>query len=228
MKRIFIILVAVLMVVSLSLPCFANEAVLESETAGLETVVDDTAYDEETMDVIAEIIGFVKYFFGEYAAEMAAAVIGVVAIVFKKKFKQFVEVIFPAIKKQVNATVEMAAEAGKITVENKKYVEDSLSQMKKILENDEEREKRLVEALETERKTTEEYRAMCEGYEAAIKEFAAAALSQGSMVYDALMSAKLTDVRKEEIEKQYLKGKAVYEAIIFKEDGGDVSGNEEQ
>lgn len=227
MKRVFIVFIALLAVITLVLPCFANEAVPEVDPIESETVIED-ATDGVGEDVLSEIFGFVKYFFGEYAAELAAAALGLVAIVFKKKFKNFVEVILPSIKKQVSTTIEMAAAAGKLTEENKNNFEQSLSKMKEILDGDEEREKRFLEALETERKTTEEYRALCEGYRATIKEFAAAALSQGEMVYDALMSAKLTDVRKAEIEKQHLKSKAVYEDIISREDGGDANDTETQ
>ena len=98
----------------------------------------------------------------------------------------------------------------------------AINELKQILQEDEAREKRLCEAIAASEGNKEEYRAMCEKYEVQNKALVAALLAQEQMVYESLMSAKLTDVRKEEIERQHLERMNAYKALMPSENGGDA------
>ena len=60
-------------------------------------------------------------------------------------------------------------------------------------------------------KTKEEYKDLCIQLMTQNKVMVTALMAQEQMTYETLMSAKLTDVRKEEIEKQHLQFKSAFE-----------------
>lgn len=219
MKRILIFTAIIVVLFSAVFPCFAEETASEDAMAA-EVTVDETAEDDVGWDWLSQAYEDGISFLGLHADEIAAAIILISSFMDKKKTKVVTDEVLPKVKEQGKVVIDMAEAAGNIIKENKAAFFENLTEMKKILNDDEEREKRLLAALDTEHKTTEQYQALCEQYVDMLHTFAAAAISQGAMTYEALMSAKLTDVRKEEIEKEYLKNKAMYEEILSCEIGG--------
>ena len=227
MKRIFLFLAVIMAVLTFALPCFAEEPQsVTMEVASVDTEAATVMEGEEnatTQDWLTELFGIGLEFLDEYEDRIMAGVLLVVAIIYKVGSATVKKKILPKIEQQGANAIEMISAAGKLTKTNKENFDAVISEVKGVLAEDNEREKRLISALETERMTTEAYREICKNYENMIREFSSASLSQGAMVYEALMSAKLTDVRKEEIERQYLGNKAVYENILYeiKEGSGD-------
>lgn len=234
MKRVFSgILAALVLMILLVAPCFAQETEIASpETSGAhiedadipseetadaeepgEEIIDDTSADILTdawnwvMDKKDDIMAIILL--------IAAALYKLGSAVIKKK-------ILPEITKQSERVTEMASAAGKITQTNAANFMATVEEFKKILNEDEEREKRLSEAIAASERNREEYRQMCEKYEAQNKALVASLVAQEQMVYEALMSAKLTDVRKEEIERQHLKRLNEYESLEDTVNGGDA------
>lgn len=219
MKKCFLFLAVIMTVMLLAFPCSAEDAasVTAEETstdAGSVTIVDG-GEKVATGDWLTNLFSFGMDFLDEYEDRIMAGVLLVAAIIYKTGAATIKKKILPKIEKQGENAMGMITVAGKLTKTNKENFDAVINEVKGVLAEDSEREKRLLTALDTERKTTEAYREICENYENMIREFSSASLSQGAMVYEALMSAKLTDVRKEEIEKRYLEQKNFYENIVM-------------
>jgi hypothetical protein len=231
MKRIFLIIAVIMTVMMFMLPCFAEEtAVVTSEAVSVDTeavTVVEGDVNTSTQDWLTNLFSLGVDFLDEYEDRIMAGVLLVAAIIYKAGAATIKKKILPKIEKQGENAMGMITAAGKLTKTNKENFETVIDEVRSILAEDSEREKRLLTALETEHKTTEEYRNMCEQYRKQICEFSSVSLAQSAMIYEALMSAKLTDVRKEEIEKQYLKQKEFYENIVLVIEKGEGENEEE-
>ena len=228
MKRIFCgILAALVLMILLVAPCFAADATATEVIVEGGTVIDAVpesgiageAPDEtQVTDVLTD--GW-NWLMG-HKDDIMAGILLIAATLYKLGTSAIKKKILPDITKQSETTTEIAAAAGKLTQANKANFEAAISELKKILDGDEERETRLCEAIAASERNKEEYRNMCEKYEVQNKALVAALLAQEQMVYESLMSAKLTDVRKEEIERQHLERMNAYKALMPSENGGDA------
>lgn len=214
MKRIFAtLMVVVLFVALMTSTCYAMEDYPEAQvvegTTGDALPGDEDVISQDWLTDLWDYIRANKSNITTLCLVAAGLLFELGAIYFKKK-------IWPAIEKflkqQSEKTMEMAKASGQITQTNKKQFEEILGEFKAIIADGSEREKTLLKAMETERKTKEEYKALCEQLVTRYNVMVTALMAQEQMTYETLMSAKLTDVRKEEIEKQHLQYKAALEA----------------
>ncbi len=213
MKRIFVVLTIVMLIMAfLSSTCYAMEdspVVQEGEETDGDVVGggDDTVPQDWLTD-LRDAIRANKDDIAALCIILAGALFEAGVIYFKKK-------IWPAIdkfiKQQSEKAMEMAKASGQITQANKKQFEEVLQEVRAILTDGSERERVLLNAMETEAKTKEEYKDLCIQLMTQNKVMVTALMAQEQMTYETLMSAKLTDVRKEEIEKQHLQFKSAFE-----------------
>lgn len=210
MKRIFFVLVTVVLVLMAVMPCFAQETLTVEEiptgTVEVGAKIKDwvTVAYEWTMSHWDDIMGIVLF---------------VAAIIYKFGSGVFKNKILPELQAQGNTTIAMASAAGKLTQATKENFDKVIKEVKEFLIQAEERELSLTEALAEAGRSKEEYRLLCECYQQKNQEIATALLAQEQMIYDTLMSAKLTDMRKAEIERQHLANKTAYQALAARIEG---------
>lgn len=216
MKRIFVVLTIVMLIMAfLSSTCYAMEdypVVKEGEETDGDVVGggDDTVPQDWLTD-LRDAIRANKEDITTLCLAVAGILFEIGAVYFYKKIWPKIEEF---IKQQSEKALEMAKASGKITQKNKEQFEEVLTEVRAILADGSERESILLKAMETETKTKDEYKALCEKMFVYLNTLATAMAAQEQMTYETLMSAKLTDVRKEEIEKQHLQNKTLLLAAV--------------
>ena len=216
MKRIFAaMMVVVLFVALMTSTCYATEDYPEAQvvegTTGDALAGDEDVISQDWLTDLRDSIRENKDDIAALCIVLAGALFEAGLIYFKKKVWPQIESF---VKKQSENAMEMAKASGKITQKNKEQFEEVLAEVKSILAEGSERESILLKAMETETKTKDEYKALCEKMFVYLNTVATAMAAQEQMTYETLMSAKLTDVRKEEIEKQHLQNKALLLAAL--------------
>lgn len=201
MKRVLlVVLLAVCLMFASVISCAAMEVEIAEGAA------------EEEVDWLTDLNDAIK----ENKDDVIALCLALAGILFEAGVIFFYKKIWPKletfIKQQSEKAMEMAKASGQITQTNKNQFDEILKEVKSILTDGSEREQILLKAMETETKTKEEYKALCEQMMTRYGVMVTALIAQEQMTYETLMSAKLTDVRKEEIEKQHLQSKALLEA----------------
>ena len=208
MKRIFLIAFILCIVMATMLPCSAIE--VHTEAAAVTDAIDVGEGDFST-DWLTDLWETIK----EHKSDIMTLALLIVAAIFEIAWKHFSKKVLPIILQALEKVKEMATAAGKITQTNKEQFSEVIGEMKGILAAGGDREKVLLDALAISEKNKEEYKAMCEQHAVQNQIMVTALMAQEQMIYETLMSAKLTDARKEELEKQHLYLKGKYEAIAI-------------
>lgn len=214
MKRLFSIFCVLLIVLNfVAFSCYAQEtddemtveteAPVESET--VETGEEDELGGadnpiKQTQDWLTEFWETLM----SHKDDIMAAILFIVATLYELGSKRLSKKVLPMVQAQSKTNTSIANATGKVVEANREYFE------------------RAIEALEVSEKTKEQYRVMCEKYKEQNEKVIKASLSLEQMIYEALMSAKLSDLRKEEIERQHIMCKRNYEALLDDLKDGDV------
>ena len=207
MKRIWIVFTVVLLMMTLALPCFAETATEENVWVQIFG-----------FDIVTEGYNWIM----GHKDDIMAGVLLVAAALYKWGSGVLKKKVIPKLEAQSDTTTNIATAAGKLTQANKEYFKQALEEVKAVMAEGGEREKVFLQAVEVLEKSKEEYRLMCEQMIDQNDKLRAALMAEGQMVYEALMSAKLTDARREEIEAKYLKLRSEYEALTAEKTGGDT------
>lgn len=214
MKRIFLIAFILCIVMAAMLPCSAME--VHTDTSA-ETDVVDVGDGGFSTDWLTDLWETIK----EHKSDIMTVVLLIVAAIFELAWKNFSKNVLPTITKALEKVKEMATAAGKITQTNKEQFSEVIGEVRGVLAAGGDREKVLLNALALSETREKEYKVMCEQYAAQNQTLVTALMAQEQMNYETLMSAKLTDARKEEIEKQHLYLKGKYEAMIIVKENED-------
>lgn len=200
MKRMFFatFLVVCLMTV-LFVPCVAVETALP----------DMTVEQQGGFDWLTDLWDTVM----AHKSDILTVFILAVATLYEIGSSKIKNKVIPGVEKACKKAKEIAGVAGQITQDNKAQFKEMIEEMRGILAAGSEHENLLLAALEQSEATKEEYKRLFEAQLLNMQTLSSALMAQEQMAYETLMSAKLTDVRKEEIERQHLRLKAIFEAI---------------
>lgn len=218
MKRVFFIFLTVALIFTAVLPCWAEGlTVVDGAEEGEALQEDEPAVGGE-IDVITD---FWNWIMG-HKDDIMAMILLVAAALYKWGAGAIKKKIIPALEEQGTTVADMASAAGKITLANKDNFEKVMDEVRELIRSGGEREKVFLEAVKICDDSKAQYAEMCGKLEAQNAALASALMAQEQMIYETLMSARLTDARKEEVETQHLKLKATYEALLVPENGGEA------
>lgn len=208
MKKLLLLILVMLTVISaFGVTCFAEEAegsgALDEAFGGLEEAFASLEIDWESLKTYAL----------ENKDDIVSVILVVVMVIMRSIVNKIVKNISPKVSQQVEGVAVLAQQMieheNKVAEDNKEWralSDGILDKMQEKLDNAEERDKlleRATLALEaSDKRYTEMTRILAEAF-----------ITQAATNYDALMSAKLTDIRKAEIEENYLKQKKAYAMI---------------
>lgn len=208
MKKIILFTLIMLMAISVfSIVCFAEEATdsgsLDAAFGSLKEAFSSLEIDWESLKAYAM----------ENKDDIVAVVLVIVLAIMKGIVNKIVKKVGPEVAKQTRDIAELAVNMvdheNQVAKDNKEWRELAngiLEKMQEKLDNAEERDKLLARSTLALEKSDARYAAMT-------RILAEAFMAQATTSYDALMSAKLTDIRKEEIEANYLNQKKAYAMI---------------
>lgn len=215
MKRVFLILMAVMLLFALVLPCVAADSLTVIDDVEDEVIADD---EDGGVDVITDFWNWLM----SHKDDIMAMILLVAAALYKWGSGAIKKHIIPELEKQGAKVVDMASAAGKITLTNKDNFEQVMNEVKEVIKEGNEREQVFLEAVRVCNDTKDQYAALCGELRAQNEALGSALMAQEQMIYETLMSAKLTDARKAEVEAQHLKLKDTYEALLKRENGGEA------
>lgn len=208
MKKIILFTLIMLMAVFVfSIVCFAEET---SDGGTLDTAFDSLKEAFSSLEIDWESL---KAYAMENKNDVVAVVLAIVLVIMKGIVNKMVKKLGPEVAEQTSNLAELAVNMvdheNQVAKDNKEWREKAngiLEKMQEKLDNAEERDKLLARSTLALEKSDARYAAMT-------KILAEAFMAQATTNYDALMSAKLTDIRKQEIESNYLNQKKTYVTI---------------
>lgn len=205
MKKILLLTLITLIVISgFGITCFAEETAdtgpLDEAFGGLEEAFSSLEIDWESLKTYAL----------ENKDDIVSVILVIVMVIMRSIVNKIVKNISPKVSQQVEGVAVLAQQMidheNTVAEDNRTWRAASdaiLDKIQEKLDNAEERDKLLTRATLALEASDKRYTEMT-------KILAEAFLTQATTNYDALMSAKLTDIRKAEIEENYLKQKKAY------------------
>ena len=200
------------MIVLIVLSAFSivGNAEESADTGALDEAFDTLKDVFSSLDVDWESL---RAYAMENKSDIATIALLVVAAIMRSIAKTTAKKVLPEAAAQIRATKELADGIATQDTEREKKNEAwkaaadiILNKMQEKLDESEERDKLLARSTAALEASDKRY---CEMTQL----LATALMTQATTTYDALMSAKLTDIRKEEIERNYLEQRAAYMQI---------------
>lgn len=199
-----------IMLIVLSAFSIVGNAEESADTGALDEAFDTLKDVFSSLDVDWESL---RAYAMENKSDIATIALLVVAAIMRSIAKTTAKKVLPEAAAQIKATKELADgiatqddERAKKNEAWKAAADLVLDKMQDKLNESEERDKLLTRATEALEASDKRYSEMT-------KLLAEAFMLQATTNYDTLMSAKLTDIRKAEIEKNYLNQKKFYTHI---------------
>ena len=224
MKKVITFIMIMLIV--LSAFSIVGNAEESADTGALDEAFDTLKDVFSSLDVDWESL---RAYAMENKSDIATIALLVVAAIMRSIAKTTAKKVLPEAAAQIKATKELAdgiatqdSEREKKNEAWKAAADLVLDKMQDKLNESEERDKLLTRATEALEASDKRYSEMT-------KLLAEAFMLQATTNYDTLMSAKLTDIRKAEIEKNYLNQKEFYSRIyeLCSANVGEVAVSEE-
>ena len=208
MKKVLVFTMIMLIVLSaFSIVGYAEDGV---ESGALDDAFDALKTAFSSLDVDWDSL---RAYALENKSDIVTIVLLVVAAIMRSMAKTIAKKVLPEAAAQIKATKELADgiatkddERAKKNEAWKQAADNILNKMQEKLDESEERDKLLARSTAALKASDKRY---CEMTQL----LATALMTQATTTYDALMSAKLTDIRKEEIERNYLEQRAAYMQI---------------
>ena len=225
MKKVITFIMIMLIV--LSAFSIVGNAEESADTGALDEAFDTLKDVFSSLDVDWESL---RAYAMENKSDIATIALLVVAAIMRSIAKTTAKKVLPEAAAQIKATKELAdgiatqdSEREKKNEAWKAAADLVLDKMQDKLNESEERDKLLTRATEALEASDKRYSEMT-------KLLAEAFMLQATTNYDTLMSAKLTDIRKAEIEKNYLNQKEFYSRLyeLCSANVGEVAVSEEQ
>ena len=208
MKKVLVF--TMIMLIVLSAFSIVGNAEESADTGALDEAFDTLKDVFSSLDVDWESL---RAYAMENKSDIATIALLVVAAIMRSIAKTTAKKVLPEAAAQIKATKELADgiatqddERAKKNEAWKAAADLVLDKMQDKLNESEERDKLLTRATEALEASDKRYSEMT-------KLLAEAFMLQATTNYDTLMSAKLTDIRKAEIEKNYLNQKKFYTHI---------------
>ena len=126
MKRVFLILMAVMLLFALALPCVAADSLTVVDDVEDEAIADG---EDGGVDVITDFWNWLM----SHKDDIMAMILLVAAALYKWGSGAIKKHIIPELEKQGAKVADMASAAGKITLTNKNNFEQVMNEVKEVI-----------------------------------------------------------------------------------------------